>query len=111
AANELAIFGGTPVLSAADHRVWPQLDQEDRDAVSAVLERGILSGGAAPAARAFERDFAASLGVEHALLTHSGTSALELALLAAGIKEGDEVIVPAYTFVATPLSVMYAGAI
>src|SRR5690606_15199323 len=45
------------------------------------------------------------------LLTHSGTSALELALLAAGVKEGDEVIVPAYTFVATPISVMYAGAI
>jgi dTDP-4-amino-4,6-dideoxygalactose transaminase len=111
AANELAIFGGAPVLSAADHRVWPQVEADDRDAVLAVLDRGILSGGDAPAARAFERDFAAFIGVEHALLTHSGTSALELALLAAGVKEGDEVIVPAYTFVATPLSVMYAGAI
>lgn len=111
AANELAIFGGVPVLSAADHRVWPQVEGDDRDAVLAVLDRGILSGGDAPAARAFEREFAAFIGVEHALLTHSGTSALELALLAAGVEEGDEVIVPAYTFVATPLSVMYAGAI
>lgn len=110
-ASELAIFGGTPVLRAEDHRVWPQIEDEEREAVRAVLDRGILSGGAAPEARAFEREFAAFIGTKHALLTHSGTSALELALLAAGVKEGDEVIVPAYTFVATPISVMYAGAI
>lgn len=110
-ANELAIFGGSPVLRPEDHRVWPQIEPDDREAVLAVLERGILSGGDAPAARAFEREFAAFVGAKHALLTHSGTSALELALRAAGVDEGDEVVVPAYTFVATPLAVMYAGGI
>lgn len=110
-ASELAIFGGTPVLREEDHRTWPQVEEEERKAVLTVLERGILSGGGAPESRAFEREFAAFVGTKYALLTHSGTSALELALLAAGVKEGDEVIVPAYTFIATPLSVMYAGGI
>jgi len=51
------------------------------------------------------------VGAEHALLTHSGTSALHLALAAAGISAGDHVVVPAYSFVATPLAVLHAGAI
>src|SRR5262249_7507582 len=65
----------------------------------------------APESVAFEREFAEFVGARHALLTHSGTSALHLALAAAGIKAGDHVLCPAYSFVATPLSVVHAGAI
>ncbi|HEY8430761.1 MAG TPA: DegT/DnrJ/EryC1/StrS family aminotransferase, partial [Sandaracinaceae bacterium] len=50
-------------------------------------------------------------GTKHALLTHSGTSALQLALAAAGVRAGDEVIVPAYSFVATAMCVLHQGAI
>lgn len=58
-----------------------------------------------------EKEFAAYCGVDYALATSSGTSSLFVSLLALGIQPGDEVIVPAYTFVATYSAVIYAGAI
>jgi dTDP-3-amino-3,4,6-trideoxy-alpha-D-glucose transaminase len=59
---------------------------------------------------AFEAEFAAYCGVEHCIGVGSGTAALSLALTAAGIGRGDEVIVPAHTFVASALGVIHAGA-
>jgi dTDP-4-amino-4,6-dideoxygalactose transaminase len=109
--GRLALFGGTPVLTKEAHRVWPVVGEEERSAVSRVLDRGILSGPFAPEAVAFQREFAEWVGARHCLLTHSGTSALVVALAAAGVRAGDEVIVPAYSFVATPLSVVQVGAI
>ena len=58
----------------------------------------------------FEREFASYCGTEHALGVNSGTSALHLALLACGIKPGDEVITVSFTFVATAAAVTYVGA-
>lgn len=108
-ASELAILGGTPVLKTEEHGTWPRVEDEERQAVLRVLDRGVLSGGEAPEARAFERDFAAFVGTKHALLTHSGTSALQLAVAAAGVQAGDEVIMPAYSFVATAICVLCQG--
>ncbi|HTQ05288.1 MAG TPA: DegT/DnrJ/EryC1/StrS family aminotransferase [Polyangiaceae bacterium] len=105
-----AALGGAPAVRRDSHRLWPILGEEDRRSVLDVLERNILSGSYAPAARAFEARFAEFVGARFALLTHCGTSALQLALAAAGVREGDEVIVPAYSFVATPLSVVLQGA-
>jgi dTDP-4-amino-4,6-dideoxygalactose transaminase len=107
----LALFGGTPVLTKEAHRVWPIVGEAERATVARVLDRGILSGPFAPEAVAFQQEFAAWVGAKHALLTHSGTSALLVALAAAGVRAGDEVIVPSYSFVATPLSVVQVGAI
>ncbi|WP_130470559.1 DegT/DnrJ/EryC1/StrS family aminotransferase [Candidatus Magnetaquicoccus inordinatus] len=59
---------------------------------------------------AFERDFAQYVGSRHAVAVNSGTSALHLALLAAGIGPGDRVILPSHTFVATLWAVLYVGA-
>jgi len=59
----------------------------------------------------FEKEFAEYCGVDYALATSSGTSALLVSLLATRIKAGDEVIVPAYTFVASYSSVIFAGAV
>lgn len=109
--SKLAVFGGTPVLDPSLHRMWPQVDAEDKAAVMRVLDRGILSGGDALEARALEREFARFVGVEHALLLHSGTSALQVGLAAIGVRAGDEVIVPAYSFIATALAVLWQGAI
>jgi dTDP-4-amino-4,6-dideoxygalactose transaminase len=106
-----AFLGGTPTIDRSLHRTWPMVGQEERDAVLRVVDRRILSGNYAPEATALEREFAAWVGAKHALLTHCGTSALELAVAALGIGEGDEVVMPAYSFVATPLSVMRAGAV
>ena len=60
---------------------------------------------------AFEREFAAYCGVEYAVGMNSGTSALHLALLVAGVKPGDEVITVSNTFVATAAAILYANAV
>ena len=107
----LALDGGTPVLTREAHRVWPLVGEDERRAVTRVLDRGILSGPFAPESVALEREFAEYVGARHCLLTHCGTSALVVALSAAGVRAGDEVVVPAYSFVATPLAVVQVGAI
>jgi dTDP-4-amino-4,6-dideoxygalactose transaminase len=107
----LALFGATPVLSREAHRVWPIVGDDERRAVARVLDRGVLSGAFAPESVALEREFARFVGAKHCLLTHCGTSALVVALAAAGVRAGDEVIVPAYSFVATPLAVVQVGAV
>ena len=63
-----------------------------------------------PEVVAFEAEFAAYCGADHGIAVNSGTSALHLALLAAGIGPGDEVITVPYTFVATVAAIRYAGA-
>jgi dTDP-4-amino-4,6-dideoxygalactose transaminase len=63
-----------------------------------------------PAVAAFERDFATYCGTTEAIGVNSGTSALHLALLAAGVGPGDEVITVPFTFVATAAAIEYAGA-
>jgi dTDP-4-amino-4,6-dideoxygalactose transaminase len=84
------------------------LSEEDRAAVDAALRSGWLTMG--PRTDAFEREFAAHLGVAHAIALSNGTAALHLALLAAGVGPGDEVVVPAITFVATAAAARYCGA-
>lgn len=63
-----------------------------------------------PNVQTFEKESAAHLGVKHALTCASGTDALHLALLAAGISEGDEVITTSFTFIATAEAIRYVGA-
>jgi dTDP-4-amino-4,6-dideoxygalactose transaminase len=57
----------------------------------------------------FEKEFSAHFAIQHSLLLSSGTNALSLALLAAGLQAGDEVLIPTYTFVATAAAVIHAG--
>ena len=109
--SSLALFGGAPVVARDAHRRWPILGDAERRAVLGVLDRGVLSGMYAPESAALERELATFVGARHAQLTHSGTSALEVALGAVGVGEGHEVIVPAYSFVATPLAVLRVGAV
>ncbi|HUJ60159.1 MAG TPA: DegT/DnrJ/EryC1/StrS family aminotransferase [Kofleriaceae bacterium] len=94
-----------------DHVRWPVLGAEERAAVLGVLERGVLSGPFAPEVRGLEREWAAHVGSKRCIATNSGTAALHVALIAAGIGPGHQVIVPAFTFVATGLAVLQAGAV
>jgi len=82
----------------------PEIDA----AVLGVLDQAAFILG--PAVAAFEKDFAAFCGTSEAVGVNSGTSALHLALLAAGVGPGDEVITVPYTFVATVAAIEYAGA-
>jgi perosamine synthetase len=86
----------------------PSLTDRERDAVIRVLDSGWLTTG--EQAMRFEAAIAATLGVEHAVAVNSATAALHLALEALGIGEGDEVIVPTYTFAASGEVVRYLGA-
>jgi perosamine synthetase len=86
----------------------PAIGQEEISAVTSVLESGILASGDRVAE--FEKKFADFCGSNHAVAINNGTAALHAALLAAGIGPGDEVIVPAFTFVATASAVAMCGA-
>jgi dTDP-4-amino-4,6-dideoxygalactose transaminase len=77
-------------------------------AATRVLESGRFVQG--PEVAAFEKDFAVYCGARHAIALNSGTSALHLSLLAAGVKAGDEVITVPLTFVATVSAIQYTGA-
>src|SRR3954453_18394123 len=83
------------------------MEPEDLAAVEAVLRSGRLRAG--EQVEAFERIYAEHLGVRHAVALSSCTAALHLAYLAAGVGPGDEVIVPAITFVASAAAVRYCG--
>jgi dTDP-4-amino-4,6-dideoxygalactose transaminase len=85
-----------------------ELKEADIEAVAATLRSGWLTMG--PQTQRFEEVFGEHLGVEHAIALSSCTAALHLAYLAAGVGPGDEVIVPAITFVATAAAVRYCGA-
>ena len=82
--------------------------EDDVDATLAALAGGW--NGAGLRVEAFEHAFADFTGAAHAIAVTSGTAALHLALLAAGIGPGDEVLVPGFTFVATAAAVRYCGA-
>src|SRR5690349_13288376 len=84
------------------------IENEINLAVSDVIKRcDFILGGAV---EAFDNEFAAFVGTKHAIGVASGLDALTLSLRAAGIGEGDEVILPANTFIATALAVSAAGA-
>jgi 8-amino-3,8-dideoxy-alpha-D-manno-octulosonate transaminase len=89
------------------------IGDEEIEAVTRVLRSGKLFRHESPSGECntFERSFSKELGVENALLVNSGTNALVAALMTAGIGPGDEVIIPAYTFVATATAVINVGAI
>lgn len=86
----------------------PSMGNEEWQALRGPLESGWLTQG--PSVAAFERAFAERHGVPHALATTSCTTALHLILAGLGVEEGDEVIVPAFTWVSTANAVVYCGA-
>lgn len=87
---------------------WPDVGPEEAAAAAEVLQGGQLTMGEKVVE--FEEELARACGVEHAAAVSSGTAALHLAVLSLGIGEGDEVIVPDYTFPATANVVALAGA-
>ena len=87
----------------------PQIGKEEIDAVVKVLKSGVLTSGlgAGPKVKEFEGAFARFVKAKHAVAMNSGTAALHSALAAAGVKMGDEVILPSFTFVATAEVVVF----
>lgn len=118
--NHLALFGGTPTRQKP-FPAWPVFDEHEERALLAVLRSGRWWSSAqayhdkpgihgSSCTAEFESQFAAYHGARFGLACSSGTAALELALKAAGIGPGDEVIVPPYTFLATASAPLLIGA-
>ena len=89
----------------------PVIDQEEIDAVVAAMRRGEISGTFGTSIPQFEQAFAEYCGCKYGVTVNSGTSALILAVAAAGIGPGDEVLVSASTNIATALGIVHNGAI
>lgn len=107
---DLALLGGEPVRRAP-FPAWPPHEEEDARTLVEVLGEGVWSAADGPRKRAFEERFAAAHDAAHAVAVTNGTIALEIALAACGIGAGDEVIVPAYTFLATATAVLKVNAL
>ncbi|MGC9530030.1 MAG: DegT/DnrJ/EryC1/StrS family aminotransferase [Candidatus Bipolaricaulaceae bacterium] len=109
--QRLAIAGGRPTVPEGLKVRWPLISREDKEAAMRTLDEEVLHGPYVPEVTALERDFAAYIGQRYCIATNSGTAALHMALAAAGIGPGDEVIVPAFTFLATASAVLHHNAV
>jgi dTDP-4-amino-4,6-dideoxygalactose transaminase len=107
--DRLAILGGSPAVRTSAP-TWPFFDDEDRRVLNDVLESQVW-GGYHPAVAELEQRFAAFHGAKHGIALANGTVSLEIALTAAGIKPGHEVIVPPITFVASATAVARVSAV
>jgi dTDP-4-amino-4,6-dideoxygalactose transaminase len=109
--DQPAILGGAPVADASSWPSWPQWDDTERAALVATLDDGGWWTGDGTRAQAFADAFAHFQSARHGLPFTNGTHTLEAALHACGVGEGDEVLVPGLTFVATAGAVLAANAV
>ncbi|WBB77726.1 DegT/DnrJ/EryC1/StrS family aminotransferase [Micromonospora sp. WMMD882] len=111
--SKLAAFGGTAVVPRQMRRVdWPRVEDEDRKAVMDALDGALVSDtdGTNPVS-VLEDVWADRFGFAHCVAVSNGTAALSLALAAVGVGPGDEVIVPALSFIATGLAPLHQMAV
>ncbi|MBI3911809.1 MAG: DegT/DnrJ/EryC1/StrS family aminotransferase [Armatimonadetes bacterium] len=106
----LAIEGGTPIRSKP-WPAWPVWDEGEIEALASVVRSGKWFGPSGTQVNAFAGRWAAYCGARYAAPCTNGTQALEIALRAAGVRVGDEVIIPPYTFIATASSVVQVNAV
>lgn len=106
----LAIEGGSPVRNES-YPAWPQYDEAEEQALLRALHQGTWWRATGEENVKFEQEFARYHAAEHAVTVANGTCALEIALQACGIQPGDEVIVPAFTFISTSMAVQRIGGI
>ncbi len=100
-------------MRSAPYPDWPSLDEADVEAVTEVLRGGQVGGFPEPGPKAaeFAAGFAAYQGAAHGIVMANGTVTMEVALKALDVGWGDEVIVPALTFAATPYAAIASGAL
>jgi dTDP-4-amino-4,6-dideoxygalactose transaminase len=105
-----AVLGGTPVRAGKSWPAWPQWDDRERAALLDTLESGDWWSGEGRAAATFAAELAAFQDARFGLALTNGTHTMEASLAACDIGEGDEVVVPALTFVATASAVLAVNA-
>lgn len=106
--SPLAIKGGQPVVAPGDiNEQWPLVSEDDIAAVTATLRSGKLTWVNNETVPALERAWADYVGSRYCIAFNSGTSALHGAVAAAGVEPGDEVVVPALTFMASAAAIVH----
>jgi perosamine synthetase len=107
----LAVEGGHPVIPDGAVAPWPHVTDEDRRAVLRAMDRATPWHWPMETVQDLEHAWSEFIGVPYVLAANSGTGALHMAVVAAGVQPGDEVLVPADTFLATASCVLQANAI
>lgn len=110
ATDRLAIHGGEPVRTTAIGQ-WPEFGQEEEQLLLAALRSGKWGSLDGTYVNQFEREFAEFQAAKFAVTTVNATMGLAVAYKAIGLEPGDEVVVPAYTFIATASAALMIGAI
>lgn len=110
APEQLAVRGGTPVRTRP-WPSWPVWDEQDAEAVAEVVRSGRWFQGSGTRVTEFGQFFAGLHGARHGVPCCNGTQALEIALRAAGVRAGDEVITTPYTFIATASAVVQVNGV
>ena len=108
--SELALLGGSKA-KRKPFPLWPQYDDNERRALQEVLESRVWWRTPGTKTLEFEHAFAAYHGARHGIAVTNGTAALEVTMAALGVGQGDEVIVPDFTFIATASAVLFANAL
>jgi dTDP-4-amino-4,6-dideoxygalactose transaminase len=108
--QQLALFGGPPVRTKP-FSAWPVFDEAEEQRLLRTLRSGQWGRLSGTQVAEFEKRFAEIHGCKHGIAVVNGTVSLRIALLAAGIRAEDEVIVPPYTFISTASAVIEANAI
>ena len=110
--QKLAIFGGSPAIPEGIERArWPRYSQQELDELCRVLREEQLGGCDAPQVAGLEQEWTQRMGTPYCCAVGSGSDALHMALWAAEIGAGDEVLVPAYTFLSGALTVLHQRAV
>jgi len=109
--SKLAVHGGEPVVAQGTVRPWPHVTDADREAVLEVMRDGVMDRQREIQFRALSEEWAAYMGVAHAIPCNSGTAALHMGVVGVGVEPGDEVICPAFTYWATAAAVLHHNGI
>lgn len=110
--ERLAILGGKPAMPEGLERTrWPRYSEQDLEELCRVLREEQLAACDAPQVLGLQEDWARKIGVDYCYAVGAGTDALHMALWAVDVSPGDEVLVPAYTFLSNALVVLHQGAI
>ncbi|MEO8475307.1 MAG: DegT/DnrJ/EryC1/StrS family aminotransferase [Chryseolinea sp.] len=108
--NTLALYGGAKTVSKSF--TWPVFDENDIEAIANVARSGAWGNPDCKGlVEKFEKEFADFCGSKYAITCVNGSVAIRLALIAAGVRPGDEVIIPPYTFIATATAVVEANCV
>jgi len=110
--SKLAIFGGSKVIpETLTFPEWPIVTDEDIAAIKRVLDRRDFWGKENEEVVQLEKEYSEYTGVKYCLALNSGTAALHACIAGIGIEPGDEVLVPALTFLASATAVLHHNAI